>query len=163
MMMKTLRNQKGITILETLLGLAMITLVGSFFISGALSMKKVAKDSGTKNSVYKQINDVIENIRPNVRMYQINYFQTDEARSLALAPGKLPMAWGNGYSTEAVNCKSCPGRYGFVIQAYPGMKGLYLVTVRFSHKEWSQSGGNSKATKPEDYGFVDYQFVVNSQ
>ncbi|WII72309.1 hypothetical protein QJS83_00315 [Bdellovibrio sp. 22V] len=151
------------SIIEALLGMAMITLVGSFFISGTLSMRKVAKESGTKNSVYKQINDVIENIRPNVRMYQINYYPTDEARNAALALDKLPMAWGNGTISTVEKCKACPGRYGFVIQAYPGMKGLYLVTVRLSHKEWSQGNESAKDAGANSYGFVDYQFVVNSQ
>lgn len=156
------RNQQGMSILEVLLGLAMITLVGSFFISGILSMKKVATDSGTKNSLYKQINDVIENIRPNVRMYQINYFTTDREREEALNPEKLPMAWGNGMMSTKEQCPGCPGRYGFVIQAYPGMKGLYLVTVRLTHKDWAQSVEGGTKAGP-GYGYVDYQFVVNAQ
>ncbi len=61
------------------------------------------KESGTKNSVYKQINDIIENIRPNVRMYQINYFPTDEARNNALALDKLPMAWETELFTKLKN------------------------------------------------------------
>ncbi|AHZ85225.1 hypothetical protein Bb109J_c2537 [Bdellovibrio bacteriovorus] len=162
-MMKVASNQKGMSILEVLLGLAMITLVGSFFISGILSMKKVAMDSGTKNSLYKQINDVIENIRPNVRMYQINYFTTDKERENALNPGDLPMAWGNGMMSTAKDCPGCPGRYGFVIQAYPGMKGLYLVTVRLTHRDWAQGEKAAVAGDAKSYGYVDYQFVVNSQ
>ncbi|MEK2646138.1 hypothetical protein [Bdellovibrio sp. BCCA] len=158
-----LKNNKGISIIESLLGLAMITLVGSFFISGVLGMKKIAKDSGTKNSVYKQINDVIENIRPNVRMYQINYVQTDEERNNALALDKLPMAWGNGKLEPKETCPGCPGRYGFVIQAYPGIKGLYLVTVRLSHKDWEGSSDSKGGKGESSFGFVDYQFVVNSQ
>lgn len=162
-MMKLASNQKGMSILEVLLGLAMITLVGSFFISGILSMKKVAMDSGTKNSLYKQINDVIENIRPNVRMYQINYFTSDKERENALNPGDLPMAWGNGMMSTAKECPGCPGRYGFVIQAYPGMKGLYLVTVRLTHRDWAQGEKAASAGDAKSYGYVDYQFVVNSQ
>lgn len=162
--MKTLAsNQKGISILEVLLGLAMITLVGSFFISGIVNMKKVATDSGTKNSLYKQINDVIENIRPNVRMYQINYFTSDKERENALATERLPMAWGNGIMSTAKECPGCPGRYGFVIQAYPGLKGLYLVTVRMTHRDWAQNAAPGMVVQPKDFGFVDYQFVVNAQ
>ncbi len=158
-------NNKGFSILEAMLGLAMLTLVGSFFISGMMGMRKVAKDSGTKNSLYKQINDVIENIRPNVRMYQINYGTSDEERDRALAVDKLPMAWGNGTLSTAAVCPSCPGRYGFVIQAYPNLKGLYLVTVRMSHKDWAQ-GQQTEEGKPTavgGYGYLDYQFVVNAQ
>ncbi|KYG61763.1 hypothetical protein ACLWBD_11970 [Bdellovibrio sp. HCB117] len=163
-MMSQLKNQKGISILESLLGMAMITLVGSFFISGTINMRKVAKESGTKNSLYKQINDVIENIRPNVRMYQINYSTSDKSRSEALALDKLPMAWGNGKILPAKECSECPGRYGFVVQASPEFKGLYLVTVRMSHKDWSQAQGDgSLPSNPANYGFQDYQFVVNSQ
>lgn len=155
-----IKNNRGLTILESLLGLAMLTLVGSFFISGTMTMRKVARDSGTKDALYKQINDVIENIRPNVRMYQINYSPTDEERAEALALDKLPMAWGNGSIEAKETCPGCPGRYGFVIQAYPGLKGLYLVTVRLSHQDWAQQ----KGVKSEDqFGYVDYQFVVNSQ
>ncbi|GEM_PF-929922 len=161
--MRSLRkNQQGFSILESLLGLAMITLVGSFFISGTLSMRKVAKESGTKNSLYKQINDIIENVRPNVRMYQINFVQTEQEKNNMLALDALPMAWGNGMLVTKDKCKDCPGRYGFVIQAYPGMRGLYLVTVRVSHKDWAQDTSKQKIN-PKDFGFVDYEFVVNSQ
>lgn len=158
-------NNKGLTIIESLLGLAMITIVGSFFISGMLGMKKVAKDSGTKNSLYKQINDVIENIRPNVRMYQINYATSDEERDKALQVDKLPMAWGNGTLSTAEQCPGCPGRYGYVIQAYPNMKGLYLVTVRMSHKDWATGAPTAEGTPTAvgAYGYMDYQFVVNAQ
>ncbi|AHI06467.1 hypothetical protein BDW_09835 [Bdellovibrio bacteriovorus W] len=156
-----LKNNRGLTILESLLGLAMLTLVGSFFISGTMTMRKVARDSGTKDALYKQINDVIENIRPNVRMYQINYSPTDEERAAALALDKLPMAWGNGSIETKETCPGCPGRYGFVIQAYPDLKGLYLVTVRLSHKDWSQQSG--AVSSETQFGYVDYQFVVNSQ
>ncbi|HEX7673085.1 MAG TPA: hypothetical protein VF412_02885 [Bdellovibrio sp.] len=163
--MKQLKNKNGLSILEALLGLAMLTLVGSFFISGMMGMKKVAKDSGTKNSLYKQINDVIENIRPNVRMYQINYAGTDEERDRALAVDKLPMAWGNGTISTAKECPGCPGRYGYVIQAYPNMKGLYLVTVRMSHKDWAQGMPTAEGTPTSvgTFGYLDYQFVVNAQ
>ncbi len=164
-MMTSLKNQKGMSIIEVLLGLAMITLVGSFFISGILNMKKIATDSGTKNSLYKQINDVIENIRPNVRMYQVNYTTTDKEREEALQVSKLPMAWGNGMMSTAAECSGCPGRYGYVIQAYPGFKGLYIVTLRMAHKDWAQGKGEEglEAGKAGVYGYVDYQFVVNAQ
>lgn len=163
-MKSPLKNQKGFSILESLLGLAMITLVGSFFISGAMSLKKVSADSSTKNSLYKQINDVIESIRPNVRMYQINYFTSDQERNAALALETLPMSWGNGIISTAEKCSQCPGRYGYVIQSYPGMKGLYLVTVRLSHRDWSANAVNPGARiTPGSFGFVDYQFVVSAQ
>lgn len=160
-MKQILRNQKGLSILEVLIGFAMIALVGSFFVSGMVGLRKVAKDSGTKNSIYKQINDVIESIRPNVKMYQVNYFTSDEERERALAVDKLPMAWGNGVIADKKDCAACPGRYGFVIQAYPNMRGLYLVTLRMTHKDWmtDDSNGAGKAVA----NFVDYQFVVNAQ
>lgn len=158
-------TNKGFSILEAMLGLAMLTLVGSFFISGITGMRKVAKDSGTKNSLYKQINDVIENIRPNVRMYQITYGTSDEERDRLLAVDKLPMAWGNGSLSTAEKCPSCPGRYGYVIQAYPSIKGLYIVTVRMSHKDWAQGQETQDGTPTAvgSYGYLDYQFVVNAQ
>lgn len=159
-MMKQVKNQKGFSIVEALLGLAMIGLVGSFFISGFLSMKKLSVQSGTKNALYKQINDVIENVRPNIRMYQVNYSSDENEKDKALALNNLPMAWGNGFISTAKKCGSCPGRFGYIIQSYPGMKGLYLVTIRMSHKDWAQT---TDVTDPSQYGFYDYQFVVNAQ
>lgn len=156
-MTNLISNQKGFSIVEGIAALALITVVGFSFISGVLSLKKISADTGTKNSLYKQINDVIENIRPNVRMYQINFISTDDEREKALDIKKLPMAWGNGFVSTAKQCENCPGRFGFVIQAYPGMKGLYLVTLRMTHKDWAEE------QKEGDYGFMDYQFVVNSQ
>lgn len=159
-MMKRLNNQSGFSIVEALLGLAMIGLVGSFFIEGFLSMKKLSVQSGTKNALYKQINDVIENVRPNIRMYQINYSSKENEKDEALALNKLQMAWGNGFISKAKKCSNCPGRFGYIIQSYPGMKGLYLVTIRMSHKDWAQ---DKNVTDPSQYGYFDYQFVVNAQ
>lgn len=151
-------NNAGVTILESLLGLALIGIVMSSFVGGIVSMNKVRGEADGSRILNKQINDIIEGIRPNLKLYQLSY-DSSKNSSERLDLKNLPMAWGNGVQAKASECKDCPGRYGYMIQSYDGYYGLYLVTVRFSHKEWS----TKKNPTISEYGFVDYEFVVNVQ
>lgn len=155
---KLVLNNSGFSILESMVGLALLFIVMMAFISGMNSMKKLRGDTKGDQILNKQVNDIIENIRPNLKMYQLSYDGT-KTSSERLAPDQLPMAWGNGFQSKAEDCPNCPGRFGYVIQSYDGFYGLYLVTIRFSHRDWSTVDKPTVA----NYGYVDYEFVVNVQ
>ncbi|MGE5085039.1 MAG: type II secretion system protein [Bacillota bacterium] len=161
--MKKLKSARssnaGFTIVEGLIGFLLIAIVSSSFIGGIVAMQKLRMNTDDDRILNKQINDIIESIRPNLKMYQLSY-DNSKTNAERLDLGTLPMAWGNGLQVRASDCSSCPGRYGYVIQSYEGYYGIYLVTLRFSHKDWATKKGT---TNPAEFGYVDYEFVVNVQ
>ncbi|MFM6929285.1 MAG: hypothetical protein ACKOX6_12535 [Bdellovibrio sp.] len=156
---KIIANNGGMSLVEALLGFALIAVVASSFTSGILAIKKMQSSTEGDQLLNKQVNDIIESIRPNLKMYQLSY-DNSKPNSERLDLATLPMAWGNGLQMKASDCSSCPGRFGYVIQSYEGYYGVYLVTVRFSHRDWSTKKGTSN---PADFGYHDYEFVVNVQ
>lgn len=124
-------NQKGFTLVEVLVALAMIVTVGSLFSLGFLNYKKIHMKARTSSTVMKQINNLVESIRPNLQAYQINFDANQ-----TLSADSLPMAWNREYIGKVEDCPDCPGRLGYTIQPTT-QSGLYLVNVMVTHKEWA--------------------------
>lgn len=148
--MKTsvLRSQRGFSIIETLVAVAVSLIVMSGLLVGAFYIRKMSSSVQVRSTEEKQIAQVIENIRSSVENYQVTYDASETAREAALQIKNLPMAWSSDVITTVAACKDCPGRFGFVIQPFEGMRGLYIVTLRLTHREWTE-------------GAKDYQFVVS--
>ncbi|WII71579.1 hypothetical protein QJS83_14005 [Bdellovibrio sp. 22V] len=138
-------NNKGQTIIEALVGLGLITIVGFAFTGGMVQLRKTTAKTVNFSSTEKQVNDIAENIKAGVENYQINFNYKDEGTSNALALENLPMAWDVGKVLPRSECKECAGTYGYTIQPYGDYRGLYKVTLRMTHKTWSE---------PKDYIFV---------
>ncbi|MEK2645688.1 hypothetical protein [Bdellovibrio sp. BCCA] len=145
-------NNRGQTIVESLVGLGLIAIVGSAFIGGMVSLRNTSRSTVVMSSSEKQIADIAENIKSGVENYQVN-FNYKTAAGEMLAPDSLPMAWDNGKVALREDCPDCAGTYGYVIQPYESYRGLYKVTLRMTHKMW--------AAKGEPY--KDYIFVVSAK
>ncbi|MBS1971605.1 MAG: prepilin-type N-terminal cleavage/methylation domain-containing protein [Bdellovibrionales bacterium] len=126
-------NQKGFTILEVLVALAMIVTVGSLFSLGFLNYQAIHLKAVNSSIVMKQINNLVESIRPNLQAYQINFDSNTQ-----LSADNLPMAWNKDYIGRVEDCPDCPGRLGYTIQPTT-QSGLFLVNVMVTHKEWKES------------------------
>ncbi|WP_374033230.1 hypothetical protein ACES2I_10430 [Bdellovibrio bacteriovorus] len=151
-MRNVIRNQKGQTIVEAIVGFGLITMVGLTFVGGMVSLRNTTKNTLLLSSTDKQVNDIAENIKSGVENYQINY-DSDRSVSELLNPDTLPMAWDNGKVALRKDCSTCAGTYGYVIQPYPEFRGLYKVTLRVTHKSWIEKGE----------AFKDYHFVVSAK
>lgn len=144
------RGQSGMAIIQSIMALA-ILLIASFIFVGALqSMRSQVKGTLVTNSSEREVNEIIENLRSGIENYQVDFSASDSDLDQVLRPETLPMAWDIGIQTEAENCRQCQGRYGYVIQPFEGYRGLYLVTVRLTNKEWREP-------------FKDYQFTVTTR
>lgn len=150
--MNVLQNNRGQTIVESLVGFALIGIVGMVFVGGMVSLRNTTRQTVVLSSSEKQIKDIADNIKAGVENYQVNFnYDTSVADSLDIR--KLPMGWDNGVVAPRDQCTGCAGTYGYVIQPYEAFRGLYKVTLRMTHKAWTEKGET----------FRDYVFVVSAK
>lgn len=142
-------NQKGFSLVETLVAVALVALVGFSLVVGIHHFRTIVSNAQLSQTIDRQIMDVVENIRPNINLYQIDYTLSEAERMATLNPDRLPMAWDIGILARARDCDYCAGRYGYVIQPYPVYPGLYLLTVRLTHRSWDS--------------YRDYTFLVTAK
>jgi cytoskeletal protein RodZ len=141
---------QGYSLMEALLAIALISLMGTILATGLVQYRKIVGRSQMNHSVDQELSDIVENIRPNLSLYQINFNATAQARETALNQRDLPMAWAPGQITTAAACPGCPGRFGFVIQPFPDQTGLYVLTLRMTNTEWHEP-------------YRDYSFLVTTK
>ncbi len=137
-------SQGGYSLIEALIAASMVAFIGCTLALGLFQYKKIMLRSQLTQVVERQIRDIVENIRPNIGQYQINFDGTSKAREDALSNDKLPMAWTVGLITQAEKCATCPGRFGYTVQPL-SFKGLYRLSLRVTHKDWD---------RPRDYVFL---------
>lgn len=131
------------------MAVGLVALVGFSLIVGVHQFRTLVAKSQLTQAVDRQIMDIVENVRPNINLYQIDYTLTEADRADALNVNRLPMAWDVGILAPIADCPNCSGRYGYVIQPYPIFPGLYLLTVRLTHRSWES--------------YRDYSFLVTAK
>jgi len=143
-------GQRGYSFVEVLLALGLLALMSYFVSEGLDQMRGLSNDTLTLSANERQITTIADNIRTGLDSYQVNFAHSAEAREVALDEKSLPMAWDLGVTAPVAECKVCKGRYGYTVQILEQYRGLYLVTLRVKHEDW---------TEP----FRDYQFVVTAK
>ncbi len=132
-----IRNQKGFTIIESLVALALLAIVISISYSSIQQVRNLSAQVSSGESSEKQVLQIIENVRSNMNIYKANYeYYTNESADLLLATEKLSMAWDKNMDTEVKNCPACKGRYGYVLQPYEKYRGLYVLTLKITNETW---------------------------
>lgn len=138
-------NQKGFTIIESLVALALLAIVMGISFSSIQQVRNLSSQVSTSESSEKQVLQIIENVRSNMNTFKATYeYYTDEKSEELLAQNKLSMAWDKNILTTVANCQSCKGRYGYVLQPYEKYRGLFILTLKITHENW---GANSKKYK----------------
>ena len=153
------KNEHGTTLIETMIG-ASLMMIGIMAMTGVMTgMSKSSSQAKLKIGDSKQVQSLAESIRKDIGSYQIDFehpvtmSQSESNAAIinkVLVPTKLAMAWDNNSIYPAHECPSCPGRYGFLIQPFQSSPGLYLVTVRRTHRDWKVS-------------YKDFQFIVGTR
>lgn len=142
-----IKTQAGFTMVEIFIALAIMA-VGIYGVTtGMDSMRDIAEDTMILSANERQINNIADNIRTGLEQYQINFNYTDQSTQTELKVQDLPMAWDIGINARAVDCPNCKGKYGYTVQVLEAYRGLYMVTLRITHKDWSEP-------------YRDYKFVV---
>ena len=128
------QRQSGYSLVEILVALAIIVVVGSIFSAGFLNYHNMQLKSKTSSTVMRHVNNLVENIRPNLQLYQIN-FDPNIDLDQRLQTGSLPMAWSRDYLGKAADCPQCPGRLGYILRPST-QAGLFLLTMRVTNTSW---------------------------
>lgn len=141
---KLFANNKGFTITEVMIGSGLILTVAVGAMTGFSSLSKLLNKNDVQSTAEDRVVEIIENIRNKPTSQIIQY--SDNPSNL-LNRRALKMAWSNFQDVPATECSQCPGRYGYVITPVVAeMPDLYLVTIKFTHKEWG--------TEPKTYEFL---------
>lgn len=140
----------GFTTMENLVAISIALVVGLAMVGGLVSYRKLSQNVILMSSTDKEVNDIGENIRANMESFQINYNFSAADKEKYLALSSLPMAWDVGISMPTEQCSDCAGRYGYIIQPFEEFRGLYVVTLRMTHKNWEEP-------------FREFQFVVSAK
>lgn len=157
-------NNKGFTITEALIGVALLSIV----IVGGLSLRDFARkgtDSvSTINTVDNRVYEIIQSTLGSISQQIISFPDSTSNENLETLINQklqfLPMAWSLNTDIKASECENCPGRYGYIITPVPDYPGLYMVTIRFTHKDWMIADTGGRGTDLTNDGSKKYRFLV---
>lgn len=130
---KSAASNKGYTITEVMVGVALISLVMIGGLTAFDQLGKTALNNETKSTADDRISEIIENIRQQPTAQILQFAEPSEL----LNTNNLKMGWSNNEDKPIAECINCPGRYGYVITpASDATSDLYLVSIWFTHTEW---------------------------
>lgn len=155
-------NNKGFTIMEAIVGIGLLGIVMVTGTQGYDYIKSSQTKMTTMNTTENRVSEIIQTVKANISQQIISFPASVSASSTGSSSesgdtlvtsyiesalgSNLPMAWSLTTDSKVSDCTACPGRYGYVITAIPGYGGLYLVSVRFTHKDWGDT--------PKNFSFV---------
>ncbi len=146
------QNEYGFTLVEVLVGFAIIGIVATGLIGGSKYLNRFSNDVENKLSVERAALSLSRNIQNNVALYQVDYnagvflSMTSKAQLMK----ELPLAWDEKTLTDVDQCPACEGRMGFVIEPLTTYRGLYKLTIKVTHARYIET-------------FKEYTFLVNGQ
>lgn len=144
-----MKSVKGFALVEVLVALGLVVLIGFALSVGIHQFRLLVSQAQLTLALDRQIHDIVENVRPNINLFQIDYTQDESQRLATLDPANLPMAWDIGIIALAQDCSICSGRFGYVIHPLPVWPGIFKLTLRVTHRTWST--------------YRDYSFLVTSK
>ncbi len=138
MSQSAISNSKGMTLIELIVALALGIVIVVLAASSLQSINKIHSKVSVQVIENKQMNLILKNVRKGLAQHQIQYklntqYGVDKEK---LQRDNLYYAWDKSIVTEKENCKTCPGRMGYVISPHPTLKGMYVAYLRFTHKDW---------------------------
>jgi len=139
-MIKLLKNEIGFSIMEAVVGLAIVGLGASGILTGidTLNSSKIKVDESIGLEVI--LASVVDEVRSNIMREKVDFRAKEEFLDLSSLPdvkNSLKMGWNKGGINP--DCTSCKGRIGYVVTPYRVgtllYRGLYEVNIRVTHDE----------------------------
>jgi prepilin-type N-terminal cleavage/methylation domain-containing protein len=148
------KDQSGMTLIEVMI--AVSVLCGTIFVLASVyvGMRKQLARAGTKSVEVSIVNNVIETVRNNPGLYQVDYDTTAGEPDLFLDVQKLPWVWNQHGIIPAAQCHvDCDRKFGYMVWPLTsslGTRGLYDVLIRIK-----------RSNNPTDY--YDVEFIVGTK
>lgn len=135
--MKNSLNQVGSSLIEVMVAIGLLGIVMSSTSYMVLHLKKRAQTVLIKRSGAIQFQNLANSILSDPKLFKVNFDPSEAAMCQTLGATNLPLRWDKSTIYDAVDCGSCQGKLGYVIQPFPlnTMRGVYLVTFRVYHPE----------------------------
>lgn len=143
-------NRQGFSFIEVMVGLAMITIVGSSTAYLLVKFKQSVNQVIVKSTKNAEFSNLIDTIRQNIDTMQIHYDSSSMMAISKLTKDNMPWAFDKDMIYPVADCSSCPGRFGYIIQPSKTIRSLYDVTLRVYHTSLGEK-------------FLDYNFMVSSK
>lgn len=147
---KIVKNKTGSTLIEILIGLGIITISGVSMVALHANTTKQLNKVSVKSQKNIEFSNIIETIRMNIDYMQIHYDSSSVYLFSQMTKENMPWAIDLDKIVPASDCENCPGRLGYMIQPFTGVRGLYKVKLKIYHKELADQT-------------VDYDFIVSSK
>ena len=174
-MIQFIRNNRGQTMIENLLAMALLVMVFYMIVDGSIQLFRTDSDTGRVSSEYQMVSQVIETIKGEPAVYQKNF---DSATSNT---GKYLTSFTYGFngnvlymgsppkcdpnnpgqsatptsgSSEVPKDTFCDGLISYVIQPSQFYSGLFQGTIRVVHV--------TKDLKAPARGDNFYYFLLNT-
>ena len=141
-------NQNGLTFLEVMISIAILASFSVAILAAFDSFSSRIHSTQALKAQDQQLHSLMNTLRTNVDLYQLNYDHKVNNIEIGLDPDNLPMAWGANVVTKASKCPNCPGRLGYVVHPVTGLPGMFRVVVRVKHRSLFK-------------GHRDYEFIVS--
>jgi hypothetical protein len=135
-MIKIIKNNSGSSFIDALIAVAILVIFSAIYSGGLIQFKKHAERAVNINVADKEVLAVIESVRLDLGSQKLNFVEGASGIALELDPAKLPYAWSKFGTVKAADCPTCIGKYGYTIQPVTGFSGLFVTTIRMTHKDW---------------------------
>ncbi|MCK6598937.1 MAG: type II secretion system GspH family protein [Bdellovibrionaceae bacterium] len=149
--MRVKKNTRhGFSIIEVLLGLVIITIVGSSSAYLLVKSKQSVNQVIVKSTKNTEFSNLIDTIRQNIDIMQIHYDSSSSMAISKLTKENMPWAFDKYMIYPVSDCLNCSGRFGYIIQPSKTIRSLYDVKLRIYHESLGDQ-------------FLEYSFIVSSK
>ena len=139
-MIKLIKNNSGFSIMEAVVGLAIIGLGASGILTGLDSITTNKSKVNESIGLEVILSGVVDEVRSNIMREKVDFRAREEFLNLTVledVKASLKLGWNqNGVDAD---CTSCKGRIGYVVTPYKVgtllYRGLYEVNIRVTHEE----------------------------
>ena len=126
-----IRSQKGMTMVEILIGITVLSVVMLAGVSAFVSAKKGVHNTKMKLQSKKNVSAVVDSVMANSSMF-VRHFRVlriDERERL-MQYETATIAFDEEKVYPLAQCKHCVGRIAYLLEPHPDLPGTYIVNMR---------------------------------